>query len=131
MKLTNAEFTQLLSVCSDLGLLSKTETGHTFNNSKMEIFIKHVDNLKALYEEWNRLHNEGSIKTKRPAIHKIHGTILVTSTSVGVKNNVLANTIIKCVNQKGEKLELPYDEVVPYNTTTEVLFGDNKDNVNK
>ena len=122
MKLTQEELKELLKVCISLGLVTQSKNGSAFND-KIVLMIKHIDQLKALYEEWERLTSNKTIKLNYPAIHKTHGPILVVSSSVGIKDDILQNTTIKCVTVKGETLEVPYDEVVPYNTSTEVLFG--------
>jgi hypothetical protein len=124
MNLTKDQFNEIVKFAVELGFISKE--GNKVDETKIIKLISRIDELKEFFSEWRRLCDTNPIRQKKPAVHKIHGTVLVLNTYIGVVNDELTNSTVQVITTEGKTIMVPHDEVMPYNLSTEVLFGDKK-----
>lgn len=119
MKCEKEDVLTFIKALNELDIVSSKGT---VNETKMCTLSKHIDNLTTFMKEYSKLHKNCPYKLGEPVVHKEHGNVLLSTTSVGFNNNEFTYTEAKVVKADGSTQAVKFSDLMPYSTATKVLF---------
>ena len=124
MKLEQDEYEQLKKLMMEVNIIDENSG---FYSDRLERFLKHADRLKEYLQATKEIYQNAEHKKKHPASHKQYGNVLIKTLYHGVDNGELAIVFADIVLADGStQKRVPIKDIVPYNASSEILYGDNK-----